>query len=173
MPDVYAFATDDSYCNSPDIGDTIRSSGYESYNTSAKPEQRPINLAILDDAPEVSSKYFASINKFFSDVERASVARKRFIDLARKWRSETKHMSSIISISTNMNYQQIIGMGRDAIPFIIEDMAKYPDHWFWALEAITGEDSVASGSCGDIGKAAKAWIAWAKEKGYYYAQRGC
>ena len=41
-------------------------------------------------------------------------------------------------------YQQIVGMGRSAVPFILKELANGPGHWFWALRAISGEDPVSS-----------------------------
>lgn len=38
-------------------------------------------------------------------------------------------------------YQQIIGMGEKALPLILRDLRDRPTgHWFWALNAITGEE---------------------------------
>ena len=37
-------------------------------------------------------------------------------------------------------YQQIIGMGADAVPFILLEMEEHGGYWFWALSAITGQN---------------------------------
>ena len=49
-----------------------------------------------------------------------------------------------------MAYQQIIGMGAEALPFIFRELQKEPDHWFWALHAITGENPVSKNAAGDL-----------------------
>ena len=59
------------------------------------------------------------------------------------------------------SYQQIIGMGDMALPLILRELAREPDHWFWALHAITGADPVEPDARGDVRKMAKAWIEWA------------
>ena len=50
-------------------------------------------------------------------------------------------------------------MGKDAIPFILDDLREQPTgHWFWALGAITGEDPTLGEA--DIDKAIQAWLSW-------------
>ena len=34
------------------------------------------------------------------------------------------------------SYQRIIGMGEDAIPLILNELDRQPDHWFWALHSL-------------------------------------
>ncbi|MBI5057248.1 MAG: hypothetical protein HZB61_11610 [Nitrospirae bacterium] len=43
----------------------------------------------------------------------------RFQILKLEWESETAHLSSITEISMHPAYQQIIGMGQVAVPFIL------------------------------------------------------
>src|ERR1700761_839538 len=56
-----------------------------------------------------------------------------FKALAAEWKSETWHLSSIRSTISHPAYLKIIGMGKDALPFIFEDMRKEKSLWFWAL----------------------------------------
>jgi hypothetical protein len=60
----------------------------------------------------------------------------------------------------NAAYQQIIGMGRDALPFILKDLAETRSHWFWALRAITGVDPVEPQYRGHVGRMADQWLEW-------------
>ncbi len=62
-------------------------------------------------------------------------------------------------------YQQIIGMGDAALPFIFQELRRDPDHWFWALKAITGEDPVAASDRGQLDKMTTAWLDWAGRHG--------
>jgi len=89
----------------------------------------------------------------------------RFERLATAWKAETRFCSSILEISTNYSYQQIIGMGGVAIPLILAEMARQPDHWFWALKAITGENPVPESDRGDLQKMTQAWLAWKRARG--------
>ncbi len=66
----------------------------------------------------------------------------KFESLKKRWKKETMYMSSVQDISNNQQYQSIIKMGWGVIPLILEEMKRKPDHWFWALFMITGEDPV-------------------------------
>ena len=63
-------------------------------------------------------------------------------------------------------YQQIIGMGERAVPLILEELSREPDHWFWALEAITQENPVPCDAAGNVRLMAEAWVAWGAHEGY-------
>lgn len=62
-------------------------------------------------------------------------------------------------------YQRIIGMGPAALPLILDSLRREPEHWYWALEAITGENPVPPEDRGDIQKTADLWVAWGREQG--------
>jgi hypothetical protein len=62
-------------------------------------------------------------------------------------------------------YQQIIGMGKEALPFLIRELERNPDHWFWALRAITGEDPVPAEHRGRVRLMAQDWVKWARKRG--------
>ena len=79
---------------------------------------------------------------------------------AEKWRAETGFMSSVRDMATHPSYQHIIGMGRDAVPLIIRELRKNPDHWFWALNAITGVDPVPACDRGKVERMRDAWMDW-------------
>jgi hypothetical protein len=96
--------------------------------------------------------------------------RGRFEDLARRWKEATRYSSSATEMATNPAYQQIIGMGPAAIPLILEELRKSPDHWFWALTAITGADPVPAADRGNVSRMAAAWLEWAGAHGYVHEQ---
>jgi len=75
-------------------------------------------------------------------------------------------LSSITEICMHPAYQQIIGMGPLALPYIFAAMREKPDHWFWALKAINSEDPILPEQRGKIKEMTKAWLRWAKEQGY-------
>jgi len=56
-------------------------------------------------------------------------------------------------------------MGPKAVPLIFAELQHEPDHWFWALEAITGENPVPKRSVGDIEASARAWVEWGRRSG--------
>lgn len=97
---------------------------------------------------------------------RSDIAQMRFENLATRWRSETSFCASALEMATNQYYQNIIGMGEMAVPFILRELAKQPEHWFWALKAITGEDPVPEEDRGDIPRMTEAWLLWGVRNGY-------
>jgi hypothetical protein len=92
-----------------------------------------------------------------------------FQQLVQQWHKERGATSSITQMAMCSSYQRIIGMGEKAIPFILrqlENEADDPDHWFWALQALTREDPVAEDARGDMREMARVWLDWAYMAGY-------
>ena len=86
--------------------------------------------------------------------------RRQFESHSTQWKEESRYLSSTTDIATNPAYQRIIGLGLPVVPLILEDLRKQPYHWFWALNAITGEDPVPDSSRGRVREMADAWINW-------------
>jgi hypothetical protein len=89
----------------------------------------------------------------------------RFRILTENWRRERGIASSVTKMAMCPSYQRIIGMGGAAVPFILREMENEgddPDHWFWALEMITGADPVPIEAYGDTVQMAQAWRSWAE-----------
>ncbi len=57
-------------------------------------------------------------------------------------------------------------MGVVAIPLILRDLRQQPDHWFWALRSITGENPIQPKDRGRVVKMAEAWLEWGRQRGY-------
>ena len=51
----------------------------------------------------------------------------QFRQLADRWRSETRVLSSPTAIATHPAYQRMIGLGPQVIPLILAEMATTPD----------------------------------------------
>jgi hypothetical protein len=92
-------------------------------------------------------------------------ARDRFQQLCRRWRADTRWLSSTTQIAMHPAYQEIIGMGEVALPFILEDLRDHSGHWYWALKAISKEDPVPPRDRGAIKKMKAAWLRWGRAKG--------
>jgi hypothetical protein len=90
----------------------------------------------------------------------------RFLELAEQWRRETGMMSLVTKMSMHPAYQRIIGMGQPVVPLILRELEQEPDHWFWALQAITGANPVQPEQRGRLTQMAAAWIQWGRENGY-------
>jgi hypothetical protein len=90
----------------------------------------------------------------------------RFRALATRWQRETAAHSSVSQIAMHPAYQEVIGLGYAAIPLILRELQQRPNHWFWALRAITGEDPIQPEQRGKIREMASAWLQWGREHGY-------
>ena len=99
-----------------------------------------------------------------SDLDPQAKLRKLFEAFAEEWKSDTWHISSVRKRISHPAYLKIIGMGKDALPFIFDDMRKEPSHWFWALEAITREDLAPNAT--SLTEVHDAWLEWGKSHGY-------
>jgi hypothetical protein len=131
---------------------------------------RDLHVSITPD-PRVPPRQGLSENRHQGEemnpdipVETASVG-KRFAKLTDRWRVETAALSSVTQKAMHPAYQEIIGLGRDAVPLILRELKRRPDHWFWALRAITGEDPIEPNQCGRVLQMAEAWLRWGREHG--------
>lgn len=129
----------------------------EQSSTGVSHESAVVDYAILDVREH-----------FGSPVSRHSLASK-FRDLAATWKRETAFTSSLHDIVMNTAYQRIIGLGPKVIPLILHELQRRPNHWFWALKALTAADPVKDEDRGDVAKMAEAWIEWGKKVKYLYA----
>jgi hypothetical protein len=90
----------------------------------------------------------------------------RVARLLARWRAETAHYSSSNRMTAHPAYQEIIALGRPALPALFRDLEQTGDgHLARALSAITGEQPVPAEDQGQIPKVAKAWLRWARQKG--------
>ena len=65
---------------------------------------------------------------------------RKFQELAETWRRETGFFSFMQQRALHPAYQRIIGMGWVVVPLLLRELQRQPDHWLWALQAITGEE---------------------------------
>ena len=89
----------------------------------------------------------------------------KFQALAETWRREVQFLSSVTEMVLHSAYQRIIGMGAAVVPHLLRELERRPDHWFWALTAITGADPVKLEDRGKLRKMTDAWLRWGKEQG--------
>jgi hypothetical protein len=69
---------------------------------------------------------------------------------------------SIHDLVSQPAYLQIIDMGKEALPLLFNELRREPDHWFVALQAITGTNPIPSAARGDVEKMTQAWLTWAE-----------
>jgi len=91
---------------------------------------------------------------------------REFRNLVEQWCHDNLVTSSITQLVMHPAYLRIIGMGRDVIPLLLRELQQNPNHWFYALNAITGENPVKPEDVGNIRKMSEAWLQWGKDKGH-------
>lgn len=91
---------------------------------------------------------------------REAGTRDRFQRLAAEWKDRSRYLSNPAQMAMLEPYQRIIGMGPPVVPLILEELRREPDHWFWALEAITEENPVPPEAAGKVRLMARAWVEW-------------
>lgn len=104
--------------------------------------------------------------EFPATLDASSGLSQRFQQLAAQWRRETRHLSLMSDVVLNTAYQQIIGMGKPAVGLMLQDLKQQPDHWFWALRSITGENPIQPMDRGRLQQMAEAWLVWGRANGY-------
>jgi len=91
--------------------------------------------------------------------------RERFGRHFAQWKEQSRYLSNTAQMALLRPYQQIIGMGRAAVPLILEELRRDPDQWFWAMECITEENPVAPQDAGRVRAMADAWVRWGLQRG--------
>ncbi len=125
------------------------------------------STAVGEDSSFICSEYERSVEHYFLPYSRQwGNPLTRFFTLKKEWEDNTAHLSSMTKIVMHPAYHQIIGMGQIAIPLILSEMEKNPDHWFWALRSITGEDPVLPVHRGRLKQMTDDWLKWGRENGY-------
>jgi hypothetical protein len=89
---------------------------------------------------------------------------RKFRRLAEQWYNETGMISMIHKKTMHPAYQRVIGMGKDALPFIFQELKKNHVHWLWALSAIHDDDVAKPGDT--LEEAVAAWLKWGADNGY-------
>ncbi len=90
----------------------------------------------------------------------------KFRRLAETWQKAVAHHSSSSIRNNHPAYQEIIALGPAVVPFLLRDLEANGNHWFWALNVITGASPVPAEDRGNIAKVTEAWLRWGRENGY-------
>jgi hypothetical protein len=104
--------------------------------------------------------------KKWVEKETPETLEQEFNELARQWRRETGMASFIRQKAMHPAYQKIIGMGRDALPFIFRELSGHGGDWLWALESIVRPKVNPAQGAADFKVAVAAWLKWGKDNGY-------
>jgi hypothetical protein len=126
------------------------------------PEAAVVKLKTPEEPRTSPARPSPADRKGWSDHRKESLP-DEFRYHADKWMAETAKLSSTRDIALHPSYQRIMAMGPDVLPFIFREMKEAPDHWFWALQFITGEDPVPAADAGKIRRMTEVWLRWAKD----------
>ena len=100
------------------------------------------------------------------DSNAPTPAQEVFERLADEWEQDRPRGADIEQMTNHPAYQGIIALGEPAVPWILQRLAEKPDHWFVALNAITGARPVPPESRGRVNEMTQAWLNWGREQGY-------
>jgi hypothetical protein len=138
---------------------------YFSYPT-IQERQRPIGVSIeaqfIRQNIQTAHDLFMGQSVFIQEMYKKQLG-KKFDLYSGIWKTETMFSSNSSEITNNSAYRSIIGLGKDIIPFIIEDLKQSENHWFYALELLTGENPIKSEHRGIINLMKSDWLNWAKK----------
>jgi hypothetical protein len=104
--------------------------------------------------------------KIVKNALQSNTVSARFETLFQQWKRETFLSSSGSEITNHHAYQSIIEMGQPVVPFILIKLKEDPQHLFYALFKITGENPVQPEHAGSLSKMAADWLEWGVQKGY-------
>jgi hypothetical protein len=94
--------------------------------------------------------------------------RSRFDALARTWREETAISSSLTAMFAHPAYRQIVELGPQIVPLLLQELERDPNYWFAALQELTGVDPVQPRDRGRLRAMADAWLRWGRANGYQW-----
>ena len=89
-----------------------------------------------------------------------------FERLANEWERDRPRGVDVAQMTRHPTYQRIIAMGEPAVPWLLRRLSEKADHWFVALNAITGARPVPPESRGRIKEMTQAWLNWGQQQGY-------
>ena len=118
----------------------------------------PVDLDPIGDVTARVKRFRDDVARLYPDDNTAA----QFAALAENWRMERNVSSSALQMATHPAYLRIIGMGEHAVPFILEELRRQPEHWFVALHAITGANPVPEEARGRLQKMASSWVSLGK-----------
>ena len=114
---------------------------------------------IVQAAMIEGSLWFQLISAQNKLVEPPAVKFKR---LAGEWRRDTRFVSAVRRKMAHPAYLKIIGMGKDALPFILKDLDDRPADWIPALISITDENPANPDD--NFEQAVRAWLKWGRDR---------
>lgn len=123
---------------------------------------RPQTLNVGDLTVTFGSSADASIS---GHTQVSLETERQFRALAERWYLDTMPLSSYVEKILHPSYQKILVLGKQAVPFIMDELEDMPNDWFWALRMLTDADPVPPTSAGNMQVMADAWLQWWQNEG--------
>ena len=92
----------------------------------------------------------------------------KFRRLLKKWRSETHYFSTVEAKIKHSAFEEIVKMGEQTVPWIVEELQTQRDFLFIALHFILEEDPTAHCAKGKPIELIEAWLLWAEQENIRY-----
>jgi type III restriction enzyme len=121
--------------------------------------QTPVKYRIVHTLDDLLANGLTGVSAAVPD-------RETFERLAEEWERDRPRGADVEQMTQHPAYQSIIEMGKPAVPWLLQRLSEKPDHWFVALNAITGARPVPSESRGRIKEMTQAWLNWGRQQGY-------
>ena len=109
-----------------------------------------------------TSRYIAEVN---DPVELFMNGKLMFDTLESSWRKETRFSSSVQSIIEQPDFQAIVAMGEQAVPFIGQSIEAQPSTLVWALNMIF-KGKISERKDLSIEEACKLWVKELRRQGW-------
>jgi hypothetical protein len=118
---------------------------------------------------EISFDRHCHVKKSWSIISIASTQLSelelKFIELSEKWKDDTGLFSTSTKKVVNDTYLDIIGLGKEVVPFILRDLKNGGSaNWHAALKALTKENPVSDSDLNKNRKIRDAWVKWGESK---------
>lgn len=98
----------------------------------------------------------------------APTLEQQFNEQAKKWDTETAHLSSPMQRFSHPSYTAILGMAQidreKVIDLLLRDMKANRREWFWALSYLTHENPITPQDSGKLDRMIDAWVRWGKQR---------
>ena len=109
-----------------------------------------------------TSRYIEEVN---DPSELMMSGKLMFDELVSSWKKETRFMSSIKDIVEQQDFQAIVAMGEQAVPFIGQSIETEPSTLVWALNLIF-KGKISEKKDLTIAEACKLWVRELRRQGW-------
>ena len=108
--------------------------------------------------------YSSTLLPFYEAIDAELMKHIQFLLLAQKLQEETRFYSLKPQFQKLATYQSVLAMGRQAIPYILQELPEQGMLWVSLLQDITHENPVASKDRHNVETTKQIWTEWARKQ---------